>query len=163
MKTPNRRRALAAKVLIVLVFGASLAGCGGSEALLLGSYLEELELDAPLEAAAYVSLGQFDVPAAVTIRASGESPARTIWVGVSFELLAEAAPKHEAAVLAAAQRRRGALNDALITIIRTSSTDELTDPRLSAVKLRMTEAVRPMLGDGLLRQLVLDNIDVSVL
>ena len=42
-------------------------------------------------------------------------------------------------------------------------TDELTDPRLSALKLRMTEAARPLLGDQKMRQLVLDNIDADVL
>lgn len=163
MNTPKRGGAIGTNALVALAVGASLVGCGGGEELLLGSYLEELELNASLEVAAYVPLGEFDVPAAVTIKASGESPPRTIWVGVSFELIAETAPEDEAAVLAAAERRRGALNDALINIIRTSSTDELTDPRLSAVKVRMTEAARPMLGEDKLRQLVFYDIDVPVL
>jgi hypothetical protein len=160
---PKRSRTTGANVLVTLAVGGALVGCGGSDELLLGSYLEEFELNDSLEAAAYVPLGGFDVPAAVTIKASGESPSRTIWVGVSFELIAETAPEDEAAVLAAAERRRGALNDALINIIRTSSTDELTDPRLSAVKVRMTEAARPMLGEDRLRHLVFYKICVPVL
>ncbi len=86
-----------------------------------------------------------------------------MWIRLSFELFAEAAPENEPVVLAAAERHRGALNDALLTILRTSSPDELTDPRLSALKLRMTEAARPLLGERQVRQLVLNNLVTELL
>jgi hypothetical protein len=138
------------------------AGCGGGDVALLGDYLDDVEFDAPLESAAYIALGRFDVPAPVQIQPL-ENVARTVWIRLTFELYAEAAPADEAAVASAAARHRGAINDALLTIIRTSSTDELTDPRLGALKLRMTEAARPLLGERKLRQLWLDNIDASMM
>jgi hypothetical protein len=154
---PAKRVALA----LLLVSAALTTGCGGDDRARLGDYLDDLEFNAPLEATANVSLGTFDVPAATQVK-SGRAT-RTIWIRLSFELFAETAPEDESAVAEAAERRRGALNDAFLTIIRTSSTDELTDPRLSALKLRMTEAARPLLGDRKVRQLVLDNIDADVL
>jgi hypothetical protein len=132
-----------------------MSGCGGGDAALLSEYLNELEIEAPLESAVYVSLGQFDVPA--TLRVTRDGKPETTWIRLSFELFAETAPQNEAAVTAAVEQHRGALNDALLTIIRTSSADELTDPRLSALKLRLTEAARPLLGAHLVRQLVLPN------
>jgi hypothetical protein len=137
---------------------ALTVGCGGSEVARLSDYLDDVEFDAPLESAAYVSLGRYDVPAPMAVKPA-EGGARTVWVRLSFELFAETAPDDEQAVAAAAQRHRGAINDSLLSIIRTSSTDELTDPRLGALKLRMTEATRPLLGERKLRQLWLDDID----
>ena len=51
----------------------------------------------------------------------------------------------------------------MLTIIRTSTTDELTDPGLSALKLKMVEAVRPLLGGARLRQLCLPDPRVQTL
>lgn len=150
-------------LLLVAATVTLTAGCGGDDATRLGAYLDDLEFNAPLESAAYVSLGKFDVPAPAHIKGPSGEQSRTVWIRLSFELFAEAAPENEAAVLEAAERRRGALNDALLTIIRTSSTDELTDPRLSALKLRMTEAARPLLGERRLRQLWLYDIDVHTM
>jgi hypothetical protein len=159
-----RRRAplRAGGALFALVAATLLAGCGGgSDAKRLGDYLDEIEFDEPLESAAYVSLGTFDVPTPTRVKRDGVS--RTMWIRLSFELFAESAPHDESTVAAAAEKRHGALNDALLTIIRTSSTDELTDPRLSALKLRMTEAAKPLLGDHAVRQLVLYNIRTELM
>lgn len=160
----DRRGApLRAGVALLAIAATALAtGCGGgSDAKRLREYLEEIEFDEPHEAAAYVSLGTFDVPAPARVTREGAN--RTMWVRLSFELFAESAPHDESTVAAAAEQRHGALNDALLTIIRTSSMDELTDPRLSALKLRMTEAAKPLLGEHAVRQLVLDNIRTELL
>jgi hypothetical protein len=160
----DRRRAPSRASIALLAFAATVlvTGCGGgNDAKRLREYLEEIEFDQPHESAAYVSLGKFDVPAPTRVKRDGAN--RTLWVRLSFELFAESAPHDESVVAAAAEQRRGALNDALLTIIRTSSTDELTDPRLSALKLRMTEAAKPLLGEHAVRQLVLYNIRTELL
>ena len=136
----------------------AVAGCGGSHEARLGDFLDELEFDAPLDSACSVGLGKFDVPVPVHLKTEGAPSERSIWIRISFDLFAEASPEHEAALAAAAERHRGALNDALLTIIRTSSVDELTDPRAAALKLRMTEAARPLLGERQMRQLVMPNL-----
>jgi hypothetical protein len=140
----------------LLAVAALAAGCGGDDHARLGDYLDDLEFNAPLASAEHVSLGAFDVPAAAHVKRGGAT--QTVWIRLSFELFAETAPEDEPAVAEAAERHRGALNDAMLTIIRTSSTDELTDPRLSGLKLRMTEAASPLLGGRKMRQLVLLNI-----
>jgi hypothetical protein len=159
---PTTRRSGPLRAVCFAAATAALAtGCGGSDVPRLGDSLQEIEFNEPLDSAAYVPLGKFDVPAATRIKREGAT--RTLWLRLNFELLAETSPRNESAVTAAAERHRGALNDAVLTIIRTSSTDELTDPRLSALKLRMTEAARPMLGEGQMRQLVLIPIRTDVL
>ena len=113
---------------IVLAAVACLCtGCGGDDETLLGAYLTGLEVDAPLDSAASTSLGDFDVPVATTVKGSGGS--RTVWMRIRFELFAETQPENASAVTKAFERHRGALNDAVLTIVRSSSVDELTDPR----------------------------------
>jgi hypothetical protein len=139
---------------LALVLGLSmLPGCGGSDATLLGSYLSEVEFDAPLESAVTVSLGNFNIPTPAVTKVDGH--ARTVWVHISFELVAEALPEHEAAVARALGEQRGAIHDAVLSIVRTSSADELADPRSSALRMRVTEAVRPLLGGDKVRQFIL--------
>jgi hypothetical protein len=143
------------KVGAVLAAAGLAAGCGGDDAAVLGTYLSKLEFDAPLDAAASVSLGVFDIPAPATFKVDGAT--RTVWMRIRFELIAETLPAYEAAVSQALAAHRGALDDAVLTIVRTSSTDELTDPRSTALRMRIAEALRPLLGGDKVRQLVLYN------
>lgn len=131
-------------------------GCADDNTPRLADYLEELEFDAPLESAAYVPLGAYEIPVAYA-PADAESGGGPVWMRLSFELLAETAPEHESAVATAAQRRRGDMNDAVLSIVRNSSVDEITDVRLAAIKSRMTQAARSFLGADRVRQLVLNN------
>jgi hypothetical protein len=154
-RAPSGKAAVLAAAAAVLLVAAP--GCGGHDEPRLGDYLQELEFDAPLDSACSVALGAFDVPVPVRLKGADKS-ARRIWIRLSFDLFAETTPDHEKAVVAAAEHHRGALNDALLTIIRTSTAEELTDPRLAALKLRMTEAARPLLGERQTRQLLLVNL-----
>lgn len=148
-----RRAPTCAVAALLAASVAGAAGCGGKDEALLGSYLNQLEFDAPLEATSSVSLGRFDVPVLAAVSAPGA--AKSVAMRIKFELVAETLPEHETAVQQAYERRRGALNDAVLRIVRTSSTDEFTDPRSSALKLRFNETVRPLLGPDIVRQLVL--------
>jgi hypothetical protein len=78
---------------------------------------------------------------------------------LQFELTAETAPPYEKKVADAAERHRGALNDAVLTTVRTSTVEELSDPRLATVKARLSEITRPMLGEDMVRQLVLNRLN----
>ena len=140
------------------------AGCGGIESSRLVDYLDELEFDVPLDTATYVTLGRFDIPISASHTPSNGSKyvqqideQGLVWMRLQFELTAETTPALEQAVLAAAEQRRGALNDSVLTIIRTSSVEELADPRLATVNARLSEALRPILGEGHVRQLVFND------
>ena len=116
----------------------------------------ELEFDAPLDSTCSVALGKFDVP--VHLKTDGATGEDGVWIRLGFDLYAETSPEDEAALVAAVENHRGPLNDALLTVIRTCAPDELTDPRAAALKLRMTEVARPLLGERLVRQLVIPNL-----
>jgi hypothetical protein len=163
-----------AKWALMIALGASLlaaGGCGGDRSPRLADYLDQLEFDVPLETAAYVPLGKFDIPIAAS-RKSSDSQSGTAGGGdgaagdavlmrLQFELTAETAPRYEKAVLEASERHRGALNDAILTVVRTSSVEELADPRLAAIEARLSEIVRPMLGEECVRQLLFYKLDAE--
>jgi len=165
--------------LSMAALALAAAGCGGVESGRLVDYLDELEFDVPLETASYVSLGKFDIPIAAARQRNDHAPApgrevadhaptrSPLHVGdavrmrLQFELTAETAPPYEQAVLEAAQRHRGAMNDAVLTVVRTSTVEELADPQLSAVKSRLSEITRPILGEERVRQLVLNELTAN--
>lgn len=154
--THGCRRIVVAVALAAIIGGSG--GCAGEAELRLADYLEELEFDAPLKSAGYatVTIGEFDVP--VPVRVNLSEGAKNGWMRVRFELSAETAPEFEQAVLSAYENHRGAMNDAVVTAVRCCSLDELTDPRLAAVKTRLTACARPLLGADRVRQLVLNKI-----
>jgi hypothetical protein len=154
------------RLCALLACGAliALAGCGGAKSGRLVDYLDELEFDVPLETAAYVSLGRFDVPIATSKASTRASKfvqqideGGLVWMRLQFELTAETTPQQEKAVAAAVEKHRGLLNDAVLTIVRTSTVDELADSRLAAVQARISELARPLLGESRVRQLVLND------
>lgn len=153
VRLPARRGVLTA-LLVVLT-----SGCAKEEHPPLAEYLGELELEVPLESKVYVELGEFDVP--LTIRPAAKRRKKPVRMRLLFELSAEVDPTSEAAVLSAYERHRGAMNDAILRIVRHSSADDLADPRLAAIKTRMYEAVSPLLGAAGVRQLVLNDIDTE--
>ena len=149
---------------------AAMGGCGGIESQRLVDYLDELEFDVPLETASYVSLGEFDIPiTAERPRLENPLPAQpsgspllrmpdAVRMRLQFKLMAETAPPYEKAVLEASEKHRGALNDAVLMVVRTSTIEELADSRLAAVKARLTEITRPLLGEERVRQLVFEDL-----
>lgn len=140
------------------------AGCGGEESARLADYLDELEFDLPLETAAHVSIGRFDIPIAASREAADASAyveeitqQGIVWMRLQFELNAETTPANEKSLTEANELNRGAVYDAVLTVVRTSTLEELIDPRLAAVNARLSEAVRPLLGTQLVRKLVLND------
>ena len=161
LRVRNSRRLCA-----ILAGGSLIAlfGCDGVKSGRLVDYLDELEFDVPLETATYVSLGRFDIPIATSHDSNRASKfvqqiddRGMVWMRLQFELTAETMPQQEKAVLEAAEKHRGTLNDAVLTIVRTSTIDELADPRLAAVNARISEVARPLLGESRVRQLVFND------
>jgi hypothetical protein len=153
-----RSRGTAARALVAALLAAAIPGCGGDDATLLGAYLDEIELNAPSESATSIPLGDFNIPSPTNVKRKGtDGVDHIVWMRTKFSLFAQTLPKNESEVLAEAEQHRGAINDVVLSIVRSASTDELTDPRLTALRMRLTETARPLLGDDKLRQLVLYN------
>jgi hypothetical protein len=149
--------------LALVACAAVVAGCADEESARLVDFLDELEFDVPLETAAYVSLGRFDIP--ISAQGGGNASAFVqeiadqglVWMRLQFELTAETTPAQEKELLEIAEKHRGALSDAVLTVVRTSTVDELADPHLSAINAKLTDIVRPILGEELVRQFVLND------
>ena len=152
-----RRAPLAISLACAACSTLALAGCGRNELPRLADYLDELEFEVPLTKADYAALGTFEV--AVSANAPGFKAANEhgkLEMTLKFELSAETAPDLKQDVEADLKLHRGALSDAVLTVVRTSSVEELTDPRLAAIKARLTEAAAPIFGKKV-RQLVFNK------
>jgi hypothetical protein len=159
--------ALRRSLALVGVLAAVACGCSEKGEPRLVDYLAQLEFDVPLESATYVSLGKFDIPAVAHHVPHPEGLANVpahphIWMRVQFELTAETTPRWKDAIEKAAKQHRGALSDAVLTVVRTSPVSELADPRLSSINARLTDIVRPMLGEDRVRRLMFNKLEQPV-
>jgi hypothetical protein len=162
----NRRPDRWTRLPLALVACAAMlgAGCAEEESARLVDFLDELEFDVPLETATYVSLGRYDIPISASGGAGSASTFVTkfaeqglVWMRLQFELTAETTPAQEKELLKLVEKHRGALSDSVLTVVRTSTVDELSDPRLMAINAKLTDMARPILGEELVRQLVLND------
>jgi len=134
-----------------------LSGCGGSSEVELDHYLDELELSAPLESVKEVEIGAYRISCAARHQDRSGREALPLWVQVKFTLFAEASNDDENSILAACERHRGRLDDAIITVFRKASIDELSDNRWAAIKSKLIDSIRPLLGGTRVRQIFFDD------
>jgi len=134
-----------------------LSGCGGQSEVELDVYLDELELSAPLESVKEVEIGSYRISCAARHQDRSGREAMPIWVQVQFTLFAEASHHNENAILAACERHRGRLDDAIITVFRKASIDELSDNRWAAIKSKLIDTLRPLLGGTRVRQIFFND------
>ena len=155
-------RAQAAKPVFraiwVSVMAISLSGCGGEVQAKLEDYLEELEFDTPLESVKVIQLGEnyrISIPAHKQAYVEGgEEP---IWVQIKFKLFVVTAPEDESALLAASERHQGMISDIIVNICRNMTLEELDDHRRTTLKSRLIDALRPLLGEDRIQQLILND------
>ena len=130
-----------------------MAGCGGKEKTQLDVYLDELEVERTLESVKEIPVGTYGIASALPLNGTSREEANTLWVHLRFQLVAICDPSDEKAVLAAAERHRGMLDDTIISVCRKATKEELEDNRWATLKSRMIDAIRPILGDDRIRQL----------
>ena len=159
------RHRVALSCALALFSGALLSqtGCGGRTEARLDDYLEELEFDTPLETVKEIPLGKFKIHAAVHQQDASQGSATPIWVQIRFSLYAVVAPNDESAVLRVMKRHQGTINDTVMGICRSSSLDDLDDPRLSTLKTRLTDDLRLVLGEKVLRQILADDYSLEAI
>lgn len=144
---------------IVMAFAlVLLLGCGEAKLAPFEVYLHELDSDASLVAANELLLGKYDIASALpmpehVVADYGDEQNEPLWVRIKFELYAIVPPGETNAVLAACERHRGMVDDAVLTICREASKEELDDSRWATLKSRLLDQIRPILGEERIRQL----------
>ncbi len=159
-KTPRgvtwARAALTASFLL-------LAGCGGTTESHLTDYLEELEFDKPLEKVEKVAIGKYRIFFADRSQESSRSNLPATWFKVKFNLLVYVLPKDEKSVNDMLERHRGMLDDIVLTTCRSMALDDLNDNGFATLKFRLTDAVEPVLGEGKVRRMLIDNFTLELI
>lgn len=151
-------RSLRTIALGLVAIGALLiSGCGGQTEAKLEDYLEELEFDTPLDSVKEVEIGTYRFSSAARHQDPSGRESEPIWVQIRFKLNAEADYQEEKAIIAACERHRGMLDDAIITVFRKASIDELDDNRWAALKSKLIDTIRPLLGENRIRQISFDD------
>ena len=147
----------APRLAAVAAVWLTLVGCGGVEEAKLDDYLEELVFNTTVESLKEVPLGDYKVSAATRFQEATQSDSQRIWVQITCKLYVVVAPEDESTIVSAYEQHRGIFDDMVVQIFRSSSIDELSDPRWSTIKSRLTDIARPILGGERIRQLVIDD------
>lgn len=123
----------------------------------LSDYLEEVELNTPLEALKEVPVGRFKISAATIMHDDTNSAKKRSWVQTRCKLFVVVEPKNEKALKAAHKRHRGMFEDMILKILRSASMDELSDPHWATIKMRISDSAKSLLGRDRIRQVVIDD------
>jgi hypothetical protein len=146
--------------VIIMAFAVVLLlGCGEVAKAPFEAYLAELDAEASLESADELLLGTYDIASALPLpehvlaKYDEDDEIEPLWVQIKFQLYAIVSPKEKKAVAAACERHRGMLDDAVVTICREASKEDLDDSRWATLKSRLLDQIRPILGDERIRHL----------
>ncbi len=152
------RNALWVRVALATSF-LLMAGCGSTAEshMHLEDYLEELEFDQPLEEVQTISLGKYCIFVAIRSPESARSNLPATWFKVKFNLLALVLPEDEKSVQDMLMRHRGMLDDIVLTTCRDTPLEDLNDSRLATLKFRLTDAIQPILGEGKVRRVLIND------
>lgn len=138
--------------LLAIAGLGSLLGCGSDASL----RLEHLEL-LPEEDADTVefALGEYDIPipehGAIT---DGTRPPRN-YMQLEFSLFAEIATKDQPHLAQVFARHEGMVRDRVIQVFRNATLEDLDEPNLVTLKLRLVDAIEPVLGQHLVRRAII--------
>jgi hypothetical protein len=145
--------------IIVAFAMVLLVGCSEVEQAPFEVFLTDLDAEASLENADELLLGKYDIASALPLPEhvladyDEDEEVEPLWVQIRFRLYAIVPPEDKKAVQAACKRHRGMLDDAVVTVCREASKEELDDSRWATLKSRLLDQIRPILGDERIRQL----------
>ena len=140
-----------------MVFMLTLFGCGGVEEAKLADYLEVLDYNKPMESLREVKLGDYRISSATHTQEGAKIGTERTWVQITCQLYVIVTPENESAVARAYQRHRGMFDDQVVQIFRGATIDELSDPRWSILKSRLSDFARPLLGEDRIHQIVIND------
>jgi hypothetical protein len=150
---PPQAFRLAVLAVVVMIF----PGCGGVEEAKLADYLEVLDYNKPLESLTEVQLGDYRVSSATGKQEDLQRNLERTWVKISCKLYVIVSPGNASRVTKAYQRHQGVFDDQIVQIFRSATIDELSDPRWSVIKSRLSDFARPILGEERIHQVVVND------
>ena len=145
------------RLAVVATFLIALPGCGGVEEAKLDDYLEVLEFNTPLESLKEVQLGDYRVSSATRTQEASRTDTHRTWVQITCKLYVVVDPEDASTVVEVYERHRGVFDDTVVEIFRSATIDELSDPRWSTIKSRLSDFARLVLGGERIRQIVIDD------
>ena len=134
-----------------------LLGCSDKIEVELSDYLEEIEFVAPLNSTVEVPLGEYSIPISVLSDDVNQEVAIR-WIRMKFKLHAVVTNENQSRVEAALAQNRGLYRDGVLKICRSATLDDVTHPHLTAIKLRLTDLSRTLLGKKDIHQLLCTSI-----
>ena len=145
------------RLAVLAVVMTTLPGCGGVEEAKLADYLEVLDFNKPLESLTEVRLGDYRVSSATGKQESLQRNKQRTWVQITCKLYVIVSPRNASRVTKAYQRHQGIFDDNIVQIFRSATIEELSDPRWSVIKSRLSDFARPVLGEERVHHVVVDD------
>jgi len=145
-------------LMVLLLMVCPQLGCSDVIEVKLEDYLEEIEFETPLNSTVEVSLGKYSIPIPVQSNDNINHETQIDWIRMKFQLYAVVANENQSKVEAALQRNRGLYRDGVLKICRAATLDDIADPRLTAIVLRLTDLSRSVLGQKNIRQLLCPDL-----
>lgn len=102
-------------------------------------------------------LGKYMVPIPVLER-SGDQPQRLNRLQFDFRLFALISPPEKPQIESAWSQHEGKIRDQVMRVCRTAAIEDLLEPDLATLKVRLIEALRPQIGDRLLREILITEV-----
>lgn len=134
-----------------------LLGCSDKIEVELSDYLEEIEFVAPLNSTVEVPLGEYSIP--ISVLSDDENQEIAIrWIRMKFKLHAVVTNENQSRVEVALTQNRGLYHDGVLKICRSATLDDITHPNLTAIKLRLTDLSKNLLGKKDIHQLLCTSI-----
>ena len=146
------------RLVVLLPLLYLLVGCGERVEVRLEDYLEEIEYVAPLNSTVEVPIGKYSIPVAAVFNDDVGGESQVTWLRIKFHLYVVVANENEFRVESCWERNRGLYHDGVLNICRSATLDEVTDVRFTAIKLRLVDLSRALLGKENIRQLLCTNI-----
>jgi len=136
------------------VVSLGIAGCGPT------SHFEFDHLDvAPVqEELTEIPLGEYRIPIPV---AEGRGRKRLVHrnrLQLDFRLVALVPPSGEPLFSDAWERHEGQIRDRVILICRNATAEELLEPELATLKVRLADALASQIGEKCVRQLLITDL-----
>lgn len=102
-------------------------------------------------------LGKYTIPIPI-VEGSKDKSTRLNRLEFDFRLFALISPPETPQIESAWSQHEGKIRDQVMRVCRTAAIEDLLEPDLATLKVRLIEALRPQIGDRLLREILITEV-----